>query len=163
MIDLRSDTITAPYGEDPSVIALEEQVAQLHGQPDLPARTRVAAPRKTGAAAPAGRGLRQAGVLAAAGSYAIAHHLERLAQDHEHARILAAACGADPAAVETNIVVFPVPDAPRFATAARAQGVLVSGVAAQRFRLVTSLAVDREAVIRAAGLLGKLTGSAQPG
>jgi threonine aldolase len=106
-----------------------------------------------------GGGMRQAGVLAAAGSYAIAHHLDRLAQDHEHARLLAAACGADPQAVATNIVVLPVADAPRFAAAARAQGVLVSVVGAQRIRLVTSLAVDRQAVIRAAAVLSNLTTS----
>ena len=53
-----------------------------------------------------GGGMRQAGILAAAGSYALDHHLERLAEDHEHARLLAEACGVDPASVETNIVLL---------------------------------------------------------
>ena len=43
-----------------------------------------------------GGGMRQVGVLAAAGLYALDHHVERLAEDHEHARLLAEACGNDP-------------------------------------------------------------------
>jgi threonine aldolase len=100
--------------------------------------------------------MRQAGVLAAAGSYALDHHLERLADDHEHARILAAACGVDPETVDTNIVVTFVPDAPSFVAAARARGVLVSAVAPDRVRLVTSLAVDPAAVRRAADVFSQL-------
>ena len=59
-----------------------------------------------------GGGMRQVGVLAAAGLYALDHHVERLAEDHEHAKLLAEACGIDPALTETNIVVVDVPDAP---------------------------------------------------
>ena len=54
-----------------------------------------------------GGGMRQAGILAAAGLHALDHHVERLADDHEHARLLAEACGVDPATVDTNIVVVP--------------------------------------------------------
>ena len=57
-----------------------------------------------------GGGMRQVGILAAAGIHALDHHLDRLADDHEHARLLAEACGVDPAGVDTNIVVVPVPD-----------------------------------------------------
>jgi len=57
-----------------------------------------------------GGGWRQAGVLAAAGLHALDHHMERLADDHAHARVLAAACGVDPASVDTNIVVVPCDD-----------------------------------------------------
>ncbi len=103
-----------------------------------------------------GGGMRQAGLLAAAGSYAITHHFERLADDHEHARLLADACGADPASVHTNIVLLEVADAPDFVRVAREQGVLVSAVAPRRVRLVTSLAADREAINRAAELLSRL-------
>ncbi len=103
-----------------------------------------------------GGGMRQAGILAAAGSYALEHHLERLADDHAHARLLAQACGVDPQSVDTNIVVVGVRDAPGFVAAARAEGVLVSAVAPDRVRLVTSLAVDPAATRRAAGLLSKL-------
>ena len=52
-----------------------------------------------------GGGMRQAGILAAAGLHALDHHVDRLAEDHEHARLLAEACGVDPATVDTNIVV----------------------------------------------------------
>ncbi len=89
-----------------------------------------------------GGGMRQAGVLAAAGSYALEHHLERLADDHAHAGLLAEACGVDPRSVDTNIVLTVIRDAPGFVSAARAEGVLVSAVAPDRVRLVTSLAVD---------------------
>ena len=56
--------------------------------------------------------MRQAGVLAAAGLYALDHHVERLADDHAHARLLAEACGVDPATVDTNIVVVDVTTRP---------------------------------------------------
>ena len=79
-----------------------------------------------------------------------------LADDHAHARLLAEACGVDPQSVDTNIVLIFVRDAPSFVAAARAEGVLVSAVAPDRVRLVTSLAVDPDAVRRAAGVLSKL-------
>ena len=50
--------------------------------------------------------MRQAGVLAAAGLYALDHHLARLAEDHEHAQLLAKRLGVDPSTVETNMVVL---------------------------------------------------------
>jgi threonine aldolase len=103
-----------------------------------------------------GGGMRQAGILAAAGSYALDHHLDRLAQDHAHARLLAEACGVDPKSVDTNIVLTSVRDAPGFVSAALAEGVLVSAVAPDRVRLVTSLAVDPAAVRRAADVLSQL-------
>ena len=66
-----------------------------------------------------GGGMRQVGILAAAGLHALDHHLDRLADDHRRARRLAdvlaeAAPGSvDPATVETNIVVLETADAPR--------------------------------------------------
>lgn len=108
-----------------------------------------------------GGGMRQAGILAAAGDYALSHHLERLAEDHAHAQLLAAACGVEPAAVHTNIVPVHVADARAFAAAAKREGVLVSVVGTQRIRLVTSLAVDKEAVQHAARLLRKSSGLIQ--
>jgi threonine aldolase len=103
-----------------------------------------------------GGGMRQVGVLAAAGLYALDHHLERLAEDHEHARLLAEACGVDPATVDTNIVVVPVPDPGPVIAAARAEGVLVSAVGAGSLRLVTHLDVSRADAVRAAAVLGPL-------
>jgi threonine aldolase len=61
-----------------------------------------------------GGAMRQAGIIAAAGVYALRYHVDRLAEDHERARTLAGALaalpgiGLDPARVETNIVVFDV-------------------------------------------------------
>jgi threonine aldolase len=61
-----------------------------------------------------GGAMRQAGIIAAAGVYALKHHVDRLAEDHERARRLAGGLAAlpgiqlDPAAVETNIVVFDI-------------------------------------------------------
>jgi threonine aldolase len=103
-----------------------------------------------------GGGMRQAGVLAAAGLYALDHHLARLAEDHEHARLLAKRLGVDPASVETNMVVLDDVPAPVVAEAAKAQGVLVSQVSPRRIRLVTHLDVDRAAVDRAADVLTEL-------
>ncbi len=103
-----------------------------------------------------GGGMRQAGVLAAAGLYALDHHLARLAEDHEHARLLAKRLGLDPAAVETNMVVVEDVPAPLVAEAAKAQGVLVSQVGPRRVRLVTHLDVDRAAVDRAGDVLAAL-------
>jgi threonine aldolase len=103
-----------------------------------------------------GGGMRQAGVLAAAGLYALDHHLDRLAEDHEHARVLAERLGVDPTSVDTNIVVLDGVAAPVIAEAAKAQGVLVSQVSPSRIRLVTNLGVDRAGIDRAADVLADL-------
>jgi threonine aldolase len=103
-----------------------------------------------------GGGMRQVGVLAAAANYALDHHVDRLAEDHEHAQLLAKRLGVDPATVETNMVVLDDVPAPMLAEGAKAQGVLVSQVSATRVRLVTHLDVDRAAVERAADVLGEL-------
>jgi threonine aldolase len=103
-----------------------------------------------------GGGMRQAGVLAAAGLYALDHHVARLAEDHEHARLLAKRLGADPSAVETNMVLLDDVPAAMLAEGAKAQGVLISQVSATRIRLVTHLDVDRAGVDRAADVLAAL-------
>jgi threonine aldolase len=103
-----------------------------------------------------GGGMRQVGVLAAACQFALDHHLTRLAEDHEHARLLAKRLGVDSASVETNMVVLDDINAPVVAEAAKAQGVLVSQVSPRRIRLVTHLDVDRADVDRAADVLAAL-------
>jgi threonine aldolase len=100
-----------------------------------------------------GGGMRQVGVLAAAGLYALDHNLERLAEDHEHARLLAEACGNDPSLTQTNIVVVDVPDAHAVVTAAQEQGVLVGAVGPTKVRMLTHLDVDRAAVEQAVKVL----------
>src|SRR4051812_39828304 len=71
-----------------------------------------------------GGGMRQVGVLAAAGAYALDHQLDRLAEDHERARLIGAAVGVEPA---TNIVPVDLTgtayDGPQLAAAAREEGV----------------------------------------
>jgi threonine aldolase len=105
-----------------------------------------------------GGGMRQAGVLAAAGLHALDFHVDRLAEDHEHAQLLAKRLGVDPATVETNMVLLDDVPAPMVAEGAKAQGVLVGQVSARRLRLVTHLDVDRAGVERAADVLGELLG-----
>ncbi|MBZ5736784.1 threonine aldolase family protein [Nocardioides mangrovi] len=103
-----------------------------------------------------GGGMRQVGILAAAGLHALDHHVERLADDHDDARLLAEACGVDPATVETNIVVVPRHDAADFVASAREAGVLVSAVGPTAVRLVTHLDVTREDAEKAASVLASI-------
>lgn len=100
-----------------------------------------------------GGGWRQAGVLAAAGLYALDHHLERLADDHAHARLVAEAAGVDVGQVDTNIVVIPTNDAAGLVSRCRDQGVLVSTVGAHVVRAVTHLDVSESDARRAAGVI----------
>jgi threonine aldolase len=109
-----------------------------------------------------GGGMRQVGVLAAAGLYALDRHVERLADDHAHAKLLADACGVDPSGVDTNIVVVDVPDAPAVVAAAREHDVLVSAVGPRALRLVTNLEVDRDQAEVAASVLTKVLASTRP-
>jgi threonine aldolase len=106
-----------------------------------------------------GGGMRQAGVLAAAGSYALDHHVERLAEDHERARLIGAAVDVVPA---TNIVPIDLAgtryDGPQLAAAAREEGLLVSVVGPRKVRVVTHLGIDDDAAKRAAEVLGRLLG-----
>ena len=111
-----------------------------------------------------GGGMRQVGVLAAAGLWALDHHLDRLADDHDRARSLAEAVGVDPATVDTNIVVVDVPDAPAVVVACRVDGVLISALGRTRIRLVTHLDVDGPACARARTVLAAaLRSSPRPG
>ena len=100
-----------------------------------------------------GGGMRQAGILAAAGLHALDHHLERLAEDHARAARLGDALGV---ATETNIVALTVPDARAFAVAARAEGVLLGVVGPQRVRAVVHLDVDDAGIEHAAKALSAL-------
>lgn len=109
-----------------------------------------------------GGGMRQVGVLAAAGLYALDHHVARLAEDHANARALADAVrgagGATADAPETNIVMIDLPSrlaADDVAARARAEGVLVSAFGPRRLRAVTHLDVSRDEVLRAAGVLAR--------
>jgi threonine aldolase len=110
-----------------------------------------------------GGAMRQAGILAAAGLYALDHNLERLAEDHANARLLAERVAGlrgvqlDLATVQSNIVIFHMglgaPDAATVVARARDRGVLVSAFAARTVRAVTHLDVSRGDCLRAADLL----------
>jgi len=96
-----------------------------------------------------GGAMRQAGYLAAACLYALDHNVERLAEDHEHARLLAEGLAQipgvdiDPNDVETNIVLFGVADAARVAAALASRGLELPIVDDRRLRAVTFLGVTR--------------------
>ena len=102
-----------------------------------------------------GGAMRQAGIVAAAGLYALDHHVERLAEDHANARVLADGLAEipgveiDAARVETNIVIFAVPDAAGLAAGLEEAGVEASRLDSRRVRMVTHLDVDRAGVERA--------------
>ncbi len=105
-----------------------------------------------------GGGMRQVGYLAAAGRHALRHHLERLRQDHEHARMLAeaavdAGAAVDLEAVQTNMVYLAVDDARSVVDALAARGVACLALDERRIRLVTHLDVDRRGVERACDAL----------
>jgi threonine aldolase len=96
-----------------------------------------------------GGAMRQAGIVAAGALYALEHHVERLATDHEHARLLAEGiaelpnASIDPATVETNIVIFQVEDAFATVGALWEEGVQLAPLDARRIRAVTHLDVSR--------------------
>jgi len=102
-----------------------------------------------------GGGMRQAGILAAAGLYALEHHVERLAQDHANALRLAAGLEAQgfrvAARPETNMVMFGVADMDRFVAATLARELLVDPIDPDRCRLVTHLDVSEADVDDALG------------
>jgi threonine aldolase len=103
-----------------------------------------------------GGGMRQVGILAAAGLHALDHHVERLADDHANARLLAEACDIDPAGVDTNIVAIDVPDAAAVVAAAREAGVLVGAVGPRTVRMVTHLDVSATQARDAAAVMAKV-------
>ena len=113
-----------------------------------------------------GGGMRQAGILAAAGLHALDHHVGRLADDHARAQRLAFALAesvdgvVQPEHVETNIVVLDLAptswSAADLAGAAREQGVHLSALGPTFARLVTHLDVDDEGIAHASSVLAGL-------
>jgi len=100
-----------------------------------------------------GGGMRQAGFIAAAGLYALQEMVDRLAEDHAHARLLAEGLAAipgvvlDPPSPETNIVFWRLADpgssVPAFLAALRRRGVRVSELGAGRLRAVTHYGIGQ--------------------
>lgn len=106
-----------------------------------------------------GGGMRQAGFLAAAGIYALDHHVERLKIDHAHARILGEELSLLPwvsnvIPVETNIVLFDTVEPAATVLAKLAEkGIRASDTDKNRIRFVTHLDVHAEQVEYAIGVL----------
>ncbi len=110
-----------------------------------------------------GGAMRQAGILAAAGLYALDHNVDRLAHDHANARRIAQRVAQSPhvdldvAAVQTNILVFRLrpsaPDAATVVAQARERGVLIFAFGPRTIRAVTHLDVTDEQCARAADIL----------
>ncbi|MBH0205895.1 MAG: aminotransferase class I/II-fold pyridoxal phosphate-dependent enzyme [Nitrospira sp.] len=103
-----------------------------------------------------GGAMRQAGVLAAAGIYALEHHVARLTDDHSHAKKLARLLQQIPSVqiapqhVETNIVIFDVTDQRRtpaeIVAALKEQGVLINPIGGLSYRAVTHLNVSAKQI-----------------
>jgi threonine aldolase len=105
-----------------------------------------------------GGALRQSGIVAAACLYALDHHVDRLAEDHANAQLLARGLAAlpgvriDPATVETNIVFFDVDDA-RGLVQRIADRVDIQATGPTQIRAVTHLDVSRADVERSLSVL----------
>jgi threonine aldolase len=106
-----------------------------------------------------GGGMRQAGILAAAGIHALETMPQRLAEDHARARRLAEALAGldgialDLEAVQTNMVYLELADAPAYVERCAAHGVRFNAVGARRARLVLHHQIDDEALVRAIAVL----------
>ena len=104
-----------------------------------------------------GGGMRQAGIIAAAGVVALNEMVDRLADDHRLAQQLAVGLAAlpgvecDPASVETNLVLFRLHDMPPsdFVAAMRTRGVLLGEIGNQNLRMVTHYDVNSDDVEKA--------------
>jgi threonine aldolase len=109
-----------------------------------------------------GGGMRQAGFLAAAGRYALANNIDRLAEDHARAQHLARSLEplgvCDASQVETNIVLLRIPDIAQVAQAAAEQGVKISVLGPDWGRMLTHLDVDDAGIEHAVKVLGELVG-----
>ncbi len=145
---------------DTMSVCLSKGLGAPVGSVVISTQERVAAAREIRARM--GGAMRQAGVLAAAGLFAVRNHIARLADDHRHARLLAERLGVDPNTVETNLVLVDVAaaghDPVKFAPAAAERGVLLNDVGPRAIRLVTHLDVDDEKCAYAADVLSDVLG-----
>jgi len=115
-----------------------------------------------------GGAMRQSGILAAAGLYALDHNVARLADDHANARLFAERIARLPGVrldlttVQSNIVIWDMesnaPDATEIVAKAKAAGVLISALGARTVRAVTHMDVSGEQCLRAAEVLADVIG-----
>jgi threonine aldolase len=115
-----------------------------------------------------GGGMRQAGILAAAGLYALDHQLDRLAEDHGRARRLAERLAriapelTKPEEIETNIVMINTGalglGASEFAAACRTQGLIISVLGPERVRAVTHIDIEDRDIYSACEIVSRIAG-----
>jgi threonine aldolase len=113
-----------------------------------------------------GGGMRQAGVIAAAGIVALETMVERLAKDHSNARFLAEGLATvpgvriDPASVQTNIIVFVIDDGVAFQRKLRDAGVLTTAFGPTKVRMVTHYGIERADIEEALGRVRRVAEAA---
>lgn len=110
--------------------------------------------------------MRQAGILAAAGIYALEHHVARLTDDHTHAKKLARLLQQIPSVqiapqhVETNIVIFEVLGQRRtpseIVAALKEHGVLINAIGGLSYRAVTHLNISLKQIEEAAAVFTRV-------
>jgi threonine aldolase len=115
-----------------------------------------------------GGAMRQSGILAAAGIYALEHHIGRLKVDHDHAKQLARrlqqipTVRISPQDVDTNIVIFDVIGhrlAPLAIVAAlKQEGVLINAIGGDSFRAVTHLDISSGMTVEACEIFTRVLG-----
>jgi threonine aldolase len=116
-----------------------------------------------------GGAMRQIGIFAAAGLFALDNNMARLVDDHANARLIGQRLACSPhiaidlAMVQTNILVFRLapdaPDATTFVAKARERGVLINAFGPRTVRAVTHLDVSQDECARAADILVELAAS----
>ncbi|MCK4542297.1 MAG: aminotransferase class I/II-fold pyridoxal phosphate-dependent enzyme [Spirochaetales bacterium] len=112
-----------------------------------------------------GGGMRQAGIIAAAGIYALENNVERLAEDHQNAGDIAKAlqevtwAGVDPKEVETNIIIFRTEKHPAkvIVEALKKQGIHCSPKGQKSVRMVTNLGISKQDITEICGIIRKLS------
>ncbi len=119
-----------------------------------------------------GGAMRQSGMLAAAALHALDHHVERLADDHTNARLLAVSLAEipgihlDPTGIETNIVFFDVAGtglkAPHIVGELAARGVQMGAFGDDTIRAVTHLDVSRDDILRAVDVIRDVVSKVEP-
>ncbi len=111
-----------------------------------------------------GGGMRQAGFIAAAGIYALEHHIDRLKEDHHHAKQIADAISTrqwlkELLPVETNIIIFELKEAgsaPQLVANLKEKGILAYAIAPSRVRLVVHLDISPAMVERTINIISTL-------
>jgi threonine aldolase len=159
-VALRTPPAALVAGADTAMVTLSKGLCAPAGSVLVSTRARVEEARS--ARKQLGGGMRQVGILAAAGLVGVETMVERLAEDHAHAAVLAEALARGPGTAvrpaSTNIVVAELSSrsAPEVVTALAARGVLANAMDARTLRVVTHHDVSGDDCARAAAILGEV-------